>query len=98
MTDDTERLGPVEAACGVGGELVGSADEKVSRGGVAAPLCAHIAELRYLGKDARPCGYTKKRKNIEQWDLFNTGCGVTFYCTKMSKTSGLLDKIAEVLE
>lgn len=61
MTDDTERLGPVEAACGVGRELVGSADEKVSGGGVAAPLCAHIAELWYLGKDARACGNTKRQ-------------------------------------
>lgn len=64
MTDDTERLGPVEAACGVGGELVCSANEKVSGSRVAAPLRAYITELRYayLGKDARPCGYAKRRQ------------------------------------
>lgn len=64
MTDDTERLGPVEATCGVGGELVCSANEKVSGSRVAAPLRAYIAELgnAYLGKDARPCGYAKRRQ------------------------------------
>ena len=35
----------MQSACGCAGQLVGAADEEVSRVGVAAPLRAHVAVL-----------------------------------------------------
>jgi len=45
VADDAEGVRFLHSACGGAGQLVGSADEEVSRGWIAAALGAHIAEL-----------------------------------------------------
>lgn len=52
MPDDAEALRPAQAAGGGGGQPVRPADQQVTRGGVAAPLGAHVGQLREQRWDA----------------------------------------------
>ena len=54
MPDDAEALRLPEAAGGGGGELVRPADQKVTRGGVAAALGADAPEVRHLRVGGAP--------------------------------------------
>lgn len=64
MPDDAEALRPVQAAGGGGDQPVRPADQQVTCGGVAAPLGAHICQLREQRSDAAAQGWREEHRRV----------------------------------
>lgn len=64
MPDNAEAVRPVQAAGGGGDQPVRPADQQVTCGGVAAPLGAHICQVREQRRGAAAQGCREEHRRV----------------------------------